>query len=210
MAISARRRKAKDSKKNAILRVARSLFLEKGFTDVTVESIARGVDISKGAVYLHFNSKDEIYVHVLAREIDVFCKEVDAIPLSTMSVNDALKQFSRMYVDFFVSKPEIFRIFIGFMLYLDKKPRHHESLYELVGKTNKAVNVLSIILAKGVSEGVFSATIDKEATRNAIWGMLNGAILLYLFVVKEEQSKKLIKRTVDNGLIAVLDGIKKC
>jgi AcrR family transcriptional regulator len=59
-----RRKKEKEHRRNAILKAARKLFFEKGFKAVTVDSIAAKADISKGSVYLYFDSKEEIYADI--------------------------------------------------------------------------------------------------------------------------------------------------
>ena len=76
MAFERRRIREKENRKSAILKAARKLFFEKGFKSVTVESIARKAELSKGAVYLYFKSKDEIYSQILLDDIDKFHKKV--------------------------------------------------------------------------------------------------------------------------------------
>ncbi len=60
MGLEERRRREKENRRAAILKAARKLFFEKGFKPVTVESIAHKGELSKGSIYLYFNSKEEI------------------------------------------------------------------------------------------------------------------------------------------------------
>lgn len=48
-----------------ILEVARTLFTEKQYADVTINDIATLASISKGAVYHHFASKEDVYVKMM-------------------------------------------------------------------------------------------------------------------------------------------------
>lgn len=57
--------------KKKILKVALELFSAKGFNAVTVDDIARASKTSKGAFYVHFKSKHEIFIEKF-REIDEF------------------------------------------------------------------------------------------------------------------------------------------
>ena len=57
MGLEERRKRERENRKNVILKAARKLFLEKGFKTVTVESIARKAELSKGSIYLYYNSK---------------------------------------------------------------------------------------------------------------------------------------------------------
>ncbi|MCF8054621.1 MAG: TetR/AcrR family transcriptional regulator [Deltaproteobacteria bacterium] len=207
MAVSARRRKAREIKRGAIIKAARSLFLAKGFSDVTVDAIAKKVDISKGAFYLHFKSKDEIYVSVLSSEIERFCRTTSEIQLSPDSAKSAMKELAAAYVDFFLDEPEIFRIFISFMLFIDKKSKHHEQLYKLVEQARRAIKLVEDIIDKGIASGEFSSSLDRQLLLNAIWGLLNGIINLYIFVARRDEHREKIKKTVSCGLDAILAGI---
>jgi len=68
MGLEERRKREKEGRKNAILKAARKLSFEKGFKSITVASIAKKAELSKGAVYLYFNSKEEIYVEILLKD----------------------------------------------------------------------------------------------------------------------------------------------
>lgn len=59
---------------SAILEAARMLFVEKNYADVTITDIAAAAEVSKGALYHHFPSKEEVYLqmmHHFLREIQV-------------------------------------------------------------------------------------------------------------------------------------------
>lgn len=52
-----------------ILRVAADLLLRWGYKRVTVEDIAERAEVGKGTVYLHWSSKDDVFVTLLHREV---------------------------------------------------------------------------------------------------------------------------------------------
>ena len=49
-------------KEEAILESARSVFLRKGFIDVTMKDIIEECGISRGGIYLYYDSVDDIFV----------------------------------------------------------------------------------------------------------------------------------------------------
>src|SRR5882757_5028208 len=49
----------------AILAAARRLFAEEGFEATSIDAIAASAGVAKGAVYHHFQSKEEIFTRVL-------------------------------------------------------------------------------------------------------------------------------------------------
>lgn len=55
-----------------ILSKAREIFSKKGFKNVTMQDIVDACDISRGGLYLHFSSVEEIFLAVLEEDDDVF------------------------------------------------------------------------------------------------------------------------------------------
>lgn len=55
-------------KKKFILETARRVFMEKGFKKVTMKDIVEACDISRGGLYLYFDSTKQIFLEVLHME----------------------------------------------------------------------------------------------------------------------------------------------
>ena len=55
-----------------ILDAASELFVHYGYDKTTVSDIARAAGVSKGAIYLHFKSKDEMFEALLIREMETY------------------------------------------------------------------------------------------------------------------------------------------
>ncbi len=53
----------------SILDAARTLFLSNNYADVTVSMIAARARLTKGAIYHHFGSKEELYLSMLYRDL---------------------------------------------------------------------------------------------------------------------------------------------
>ncbi|MGP4038868.1 TetR/AcrR family transcriptional regulator [Gracilibacillus sp. D59] len=53
-----------DTKKKRMIEVSLKLFSEKGFHSTSIQEIADQSDVSKGAFYLHFESKDDLLVEI--------------------------------------------------------------------------------------------------------------------------------------------------
>lgn len=65
-------RSSNEEREQRILDAARSLLLYFGYDKTTVSDIAREAGISKGAIYLHFDSKDALFEALLIRELAVY------------------------------------------------------------------------------------------------------------------------------------------
>ena len=56
-------------KKKYILETARKVFMEKGYKKVTMKDIVEACDISRGGLYLYFESTSQIFLEVLKMEM---------------------------------------------------------------------------------------------------------------------------------------------
>lgn len=57
-------------KRKFILDTARKVFVEKGFKNVTMKDIVEACEISRGGLYLYFDSTEQILMEVLQMEAD--------------------------------------------------------------------------------------------------------------------------------------------
>lgn len=62
-------------RRDRILDAAAELFTHYGFDKSTVSEIARTAGVSKGAIYLHFESKDQLLEALIIREMKVYAEE---------------------------------------------------------------------------------------------------------------------------------------
>ena len=107
--------------KERILRAALKLFSVKGFKGTTMKDIARDAEITEGAIYRHFKSKEEIVEHLLemvSGEIrDVVMNEV----LPRTGTVEKAKAFAEAFLDYALEHPERFRFMIIYNILREEK-----------------------------------------------------------------------------------------
>ncbi len=72
-----RKVREKAARRDAILEAAKSVFFERGYHTATMDRIAEEVELSKGSLYLHFPSKEELYISLLVEGLAELCKRFD-------------------------------------------------------------------------------------------------------------------------------------
>jgi AcrR family transcriptional regulator len=70
-----------------ILSVSAKLFIEKGFDKTSIQDIIQELGLSKGAVYHHFKSKDEILGAVMRRHFDRAAQMLNELVAHTQAAN---------------------------------------------------------------------------------------------------------------------------
>lgn len=210
MGLEERRKRERDNRRNAILKAARKLFFERGFKTVTVDSIAKKAELSKGSIYLYFNSKEEIYTQILLSDIDKFHEHFSELLADSPSASDALLRFAGIYVDLFLSDRELFRILMTFMLHTSDMNLPEELNNHIIKATNRNISIVEEIFRYGIERGEFPAAVNLRLNRNAIWGLLNGIISLHLFTGGESKRAEVIQSTLRVGLDIYIRGLKTC
>jgi AcrR family transcriptional regulator len=210
MSSQERREKERENRRSAILKAARKLFFDRGFKSVTVDNIAAKAEVSKGSVYLYFKSKEEIYTQILINDnIAAFEDLKNKFSAKEAPAAELLLEYADNYINYFLNDNELFRILMTFMLHADDMILTDEQNSQLFQTTNDNIHFVSEILQKGVNSGEFSPTINIRQAQNAIWGLLNGVISLYLFVGNPAKRAETIHSTVKNSLNIIIKGLKK-
>lgn len=208
MSSEERRKKEKENRKNAILKAARKLFFERGFKSVTVDLIAAKAEVSKGSIYLYFDSKEEIYTQILIAANIERHKEIENFAKREGTATELLLKFAHDYIDFFFENKELFRILMTFMLHADNMNLTEDQNTQLIHTTNENIRVVAEILQKGIDAGEFSPDINIRQAQNSIWGMLNGITSLYIYTGAPDKRAERILDTVNDCLKVYLKGIK--
>ena len=203
-----KRKKGKENRKNAILKAARRLFFDRGFKTVTVDNIAAKAEVSKGSIYLCFESKEEIYAQILISDNIELYERTKNFSRTEASAAQLLLEFARIYVDYFLNNNELFRILMTFMMQTSQMNLVEKQKDELIRSTNQNIKIISEIIQKGIDAGEFSPIGDIRQTQNGIWGMLNGIISLYLFTGNPTKRTERIHSTVRDSLNVFIAGLK--
>ena len=204
-----RREKERESRRSAILKAARKLFFDRGFKNVTVDNIAAKAEVSKGSVYLYFKSKEEIYTQILINDsIATFEDFKNKFSARETPAAQLLLEFADNYINYFLNENELFRILMTFMLHADDMILTDEQNAQLLQSTNDNIKFVSEILQKGVDAGEFSPILNIKQAQNAIWGLLNGIISLFLFMGKPERRAERIHSTAKDSLKILIKGLK--
>ena len=126
------------NKREAILRESFKLFLSKGYDAVSFTDIERKANVSRGAVFYHFNSKEDLFKHVAEQFIFVFLEDVDygeeylSSPTPLKAFMDKCLSIIETRMEYFIQSVDAditSANFMSFILYLKD---HYETWEEKV------------------------------------------------------------------------------
>lgn len=141
-----------------ILDVSEQLFLEKGYEHTTIQDIINALgDLSKGAIYHHFKSKDEIIIAVVDR---LYSSTEDTC--SKIKADKSLNGLQKLRKLFFISLDNPNQeIVIEAMPNLLKNPKFlamqlEQTIYELAHK------IIYPVICEGIDDGSIQTEYPKE------------------------------------------------
>ncbi|MDD1689103.1 MAG: TetR/AcrR family transcriptional regulator [Methanoregula sp.] len=107
MGISDRRQREKEQRRTEILDAAERLFFSKNYEEVSMDEIARGVELNKATIYLYFGSKEALYAAIVLRGIAILkekymeCMETKAPGIVKVALlGQAYYRFAQEYPDY--------------------------------------------------------------------------------------------------------------
>jgi len=127
-----------------IEKAAIRLFAEKGVAETSVRDIARAVDISEGALYRHFVSKDELVWTAFEHHYVAFTGRLDALAQAETTARGKLAAMIRGFCDAHDDDPTLFR----FLLFVQ-----HGQLNKLAAGTPTPVDAVRAVIERGIATG---------------------------------------------------------
>lgn len=107
-------------RRDTILKAAQRLFAEKGYHGVSIDEIAREVDVSPAILYRHFKSKQILYTAVLQEMSAQRESYVQTVINSGTSFEDVLTGMTQVYIKSIEENPDLLRIELQSLL--DRNP----------------------------------------------------------------------------------------
>ena len=99
---------ARDARRQAILEVARQVFMEDGFAAASMSAIAARVGGSKGTLYNYFPSKLELFEAVIRNECDLKQAAMfDSLEAEGEDVEAVLREVGRRYTQMVLSEQTV-------------------------------------------------------------------------------------------------------
>ena len=144
-----------------LLEAAERVIAAKGYHQTRIADIASEADVGLGTFYLHFKTKNEIFIELIETGAAELRAEVNAAKAGVESVEDKLRITLNTILDAAAAHPEQFRIVFGHgPAFLDLMMRVHEMFIEdlrrdfeptLGDRANAVANLTIGMLSQAVS-----------------------------------------------------------
>ncbi|OQX70866.1 hypothetical protein B6D52_03295 [Candidatus Parcubacteria bacterium 4484_255] len=156
--------------KERVLNVASKLFSEFGFLGVSMGDIARELNVSKAALYYHFNSKKELYLQVLDRSFNMLIKTINREVANAKSSNEIIVRLIQGYLSFGSKEKNLIRSL------LLKTPDMDSEIMNHIVTLRKKINCQFQNFFEAALKKDFTAKIDLKFISSSLLGIMDRLI----------------------------------
>lgn len=175
MSVRARRQREKEKRRQDILDAAERVFLLRG-AHATMEDIASEAQIAKGTVYLYFSGKDELYLVLIGKALDILRLRLEAVAAQPAPVEVQIRGFIDAYAGFFRDHTDLFQLLdrSGYpVIHSEVSPDVLELTY---GKSDAVLALITGVLQRGIDDGILRNDVPAFELAIILWNNANGIL----------------------------------
>jgi len=161
-------------REDSILKAAEELILTKGYASTTIDEIADKADVSKGAVYLHYRTKDDIYFSIVSIALETMRDMFQDAAEGKESGLDKFRAIGYSFYEYTKRYPSYSNIIYDVN---SPKPCHTlasegrcQSLNEEIGR------IMVVSIEAGMKDGTIRSDVDPMAAAIIISSSLQGLL----------------------------------
>ena len=209
MGIKERQEREKERRRQQIIIAAKRIFSAKGFTETTMEDIAKEAEISPGTIYTYFKSKDELYASLSIRILRHLHIRLEYVK-NLNDISDQQRIMSLKEALYDVYKLDSLILISLFNLQTSESLRNlsSELLSEIIRLTQESLKIIADIFSEGINNGVF-INKNPNALADIFWMLFSGVILLEESKKNIVNKKDKLRQTLDIAFDIFQRGITK-
>ena len=172
--------------KKYIIDTARHLFSEYSYLGVSMNDIAKKLNVTKAALYYHFAGKAEIYGKVIdgvANDLSLTIIEA----LNEATIDKKLHKLIKNYLDFGFKENNLIKA-----LMLKLSPADSEIKKHIIQLRERVANLIQPVIEEMSVNKKITGKVDSRLLTSMLTSMMDGLLLEHSFLNKKINSAKII------------------
>ena len=156
MGIGDRRQREKEQRKTEIIDAAERLFFSRSYEDVSMEDIAREVELNKATIYLYFKNKETLFATIVLRGIQILKEKYTECMERQVPGIVKVALMGQAYYQYAQEYPDYLRVihFYGSERFSKENP--------CTAEIGKGYGTCRMILRDAIQEGIDDGTIRAD------------------------------------------------
>lgn len=168
-----KKRMSSEDRQGEIIRVAVELAADKGVDSVTTQDMAAAMNLTQGAIFRHFATKDDIWFAVIVWVRERLMKVLDKAAADATDPLNAIERMFFAHITFISKHPAIPRLLFSELLH--KKNGKLRQLIEGIISGYEAK--ISGLLDAAKAQSLVSDELDSQSAAVLYIGMIQGLVM---------------------------------
>jgi len=173
-AVRLTRSEKREQTRAQLLDAAATVFAERGLDGATVDDVAAHAGFTKGAVYAHFGSKDELFLAMLEQRYACRMEELERVLLAPGAAVDNARTAGHEFQRYAQSDPDWQRLYLEATLRASRDAgfraafaRRHREMHDR----------MAAVIEQGLAQSGLQASIPYDRLATAISAIVSGVLL---------------------------------
>lgn len=189
-----------DERKAQIINAAQNVFTQKGFNQARMDDIANETGLSKGTLYLYFNSKDDLIIAILDRMFQRELKQMEILDSANLSATETIWKMTETLANEISGFVQLVPIIYQFLALAFRNKHVQQALKKYI---NSYIDILIPIIEQGIKSGEFHK-VNAHEVAVAISAIIEGTLLLWVYDRSLVEPEKHIR----SGIKLLLEGLQ--
>lgn len=155
-----------DRARAKIIECAQNLFSQKGYCAVTMQDISEASDFSRGGLYRHFASTEDIFLEIIRLEQAEAMARLEQALVEQLRPDHILQGFLRSRMDTLSRPRHSFDVAISEFAANSERGRA-----ALIARAEDSVRILTRLIVSGNEVGVFACSAPESTATHILWVM---------------------------------------
>ncbi len=191
--------RARDDKRDRILKSAVKVFARKGFYNAKISEIAFHAGVADGTIYLYFKNKDDILICLFDENMGKIIDRFQALLATASDPAEKLRTFIHQHFELVRTMPDLAAV-----IQLELR-QSNKFIKEYSGsRFNDYLNLISSIIREGQSAGTFRSDLLPGIVKRALFGALDEFSTLW---VLSKDKRYDLRDAAEQISALILDGL---
>ncbi len=185
--------KSKEERQNQILESALHIFVVKGYSETRMDDIAEDAGLSKGALYHHYESKNELFFALVDYWEESFLPEFFNKKFNGTTASDILRELSTEIAENFRNKKFLFLAELEFWALSNRDEKVRKRTQRLY---IRMLNFLKLIFIKAEKSGEYK-NVDPGMAAMAVMTVMQGVMWFSIFDPREFTAEEFLNEVTE-------------
>lgn len=175
MSKAERKEREREMRRNEIVDAAEKLFFSRGYENVTMDDIAKELEMARATLYLSFKNKEDIYAAIAIRASKIVSGMFRGLNQKGMTGLEKIRSVGSLYYEFYEKYTGYYIAYYHTGMF---DPAGSPDLEELKMTRINSFRTVVETVKEGIRDGTIRDDIDPEAATLIMLSMSNNALNL--------------------------------